>query len=85
VTFAPRKQWKRAQEKAEFLREQLRPVLLDDAKAADCVALVSLDHFIRGDHDLMELKDVFGIALAAGEANTLIYVVLPFDKEDKWQ
>jgi hypothetical protein len=35
VTFAPRKEWKQAQEKAEFLREQLRPVLLDDAKAAE--------------------------------------------------
>jgi hypothetical protein len=73
VTFAHR-----AQEKAEFLREPLRPILLDDAKAAEkfppaaCIALVSLEHFFRGDNDLMELQDVFGIALAAGEANTLI-------------
>jgi hypothetical protein len=49
------------------------------------VDLVSLEHFIRGDHDLMELKDVFDTALAAREANTLIYVLLQFDKEDNWQ
>jgi hypothetical protein len=30
----------------------------------------------------MELKDVFGIVSAGGEADTLIYVLLPFDKED---
>jgi hypothetical protein len=39
--------------------------------------VLSLGHFTRGDRDLVELKDVFGIVLAAGEANTL-----PFHKED---
>lgn len=58
----------------EFLRAQLRPVLLEDIKAAEkhpraaCYALRSMEYFIRGDEDTMELNDAFAIALAAGEA-----------------
>jgi hypothetical protein len=58
----------------EFLRAQLRSVLLEDIKAAEkypraaCSALRSMEYFIRGDEDTMELNDVFAVALAAGEA-----------------
>jgi hypothetical protein len=58
----------------EFLRAQLRSVLLEDIKAAEkypraaCSALRSMEYFIRGDEDTMELNDVFTVALAAGEA-----------------
>eukprot|EP00980_Cylindrotheca_fusiformis_P004460 scaffold953_cov141-Cylindrotheca_fusiformis.AAC.4 len=58
----------------EFLRAQLRSVLLEDIKNAEkhpriaCYALSAMEYFIRGDKDAMELNDVFSFALATGEA-----------------
>lgn len=58
----------------EFLRGELRPVLLEDIKAAEkypraaCAALGSMEYFIQRDEDTMELNDAFNVALEAGEA-----------------
>eukprot|EP00529_Nitzschia_sp_RCC80_P019854 CAMPEP_0113481350 /NCGR_PEP_ID=MMETSP0014_2-20120614/22363_1 /TAXON_ID=2857 /ORGANISM="Nitzschia sp." /LENGTH=427 /DNA_ID=CAMNT_0000374843 /DNA_START=1009 /DNA_END=2292 /DNA_ORIENTATION=+ /assembly_acc=CAM_ASM_000159 len=58
----------------EFLREPLRPVLLEDLKDADThpgTAFLSakcIEYFIRGDHDTTELNEAFEVARQAGEA-----------------
>ncbi|KAL3938177.1 MAG: hypothetical protein SGARI_001848 [Bacillariaceae sp.] len=58
----------------EFLREPLRPVLLDDLKNSQehpNTALLSarcIEYFIRGDADTMELNEAFEVAREAGEA-----------------
>ncbi|KAL3944932.1 MAG: hypothetical protein SGBAC_000966 [Bacillariaceae sp.] len=57
-----------------FLRDDLRTVLLEDVKAAEkhpraaCAALGSMEFFVHGDEDTMELNEAFETALAAGEA-----------------
>ncbi|CAJ1954319.1 unnamed protein product [Cylindrotheca closterium] len=57
-----------------FLRGDLRAVLLEDVKAAEkhpraaCAALGSMEFFIHGDEDTMELNEAFESAFAAGEA-----------------
>jgi len=57
-----------------FLRDDLRTVLLKDIKDAEkhpraaCAALGSMEFFVRGDEDTMELNEAFETALAAGEA-----------------
>ncbi|KAL3905319.1 MAG: hypothetical protein SGILL_009725 [Bacillariaceae sp.] len=58
----------------EFLREPLRPVLLQDLKHSQDhpnTALLSarcIEYFIRGDTDTMELNEAFEVAREAGEA-----------------
>lgn len=58
----------------DFLRDDLRCVLLEDIKAAEkhpraaCAALGSMEHFVRGDGDAMELNEAFETALAVGQA-----------------
>mmetsp|Transcript_27435 Transcript_27435/g.45370 ORF Transcript_27435/g.45370 Transcript_27435/m.45370 type:complete len:393 (-) Transcript_27435:163-1341(-) len=58
----------------EFLREPLRPVLLDDLREAEKhpnTAVLSarcMEYFIRGDTDTMELNEAFEIAREVGEA-----------------
>jgi hypothetical protein len=58
----------------EFLRNQLRPVLLQDLKEAEqhpntaLVAARCLEYFIRGDHDTMELNEAFEVGREVGEA-----------------
>jgi len=57
-----------------FLRDDLRLVLLKDIKAAEkhpraaCAALGSMEYFVRGDEDAMELNEAFETALAVGQA-----------------
>jgi len=57
-----------------FLRDDLRAVLLKDAKDAEkhpraaCAALGSMEFFVHGDEDTMELNEAFETARAAGEA-----------------
>jgi hypothetical protein len=58
----------------EFVREPLRPVLLQDLKDAEAhpntalMAVKCLEYFIRGDHDTMELNEAFEHAFEVGEA-----------------
>jgi hypothetical protein len=58
----------------EFLRQPLRPVLLEDLREAEkhpntaLLAAKVIEYFIRGDHDTTELNEVFEIAQKAGEA-----------------
>lgn len=57
----------------DFIRAQLRPVLLADLnEAKDCpnaalVAARCMEYFIRGDHDTSELNDAFENARKIGE------------------
>lgn len=57
-----------------FLRDDLRKVLLEDIKDAEkhpraaCAALGSMEFFVLGDEDAMELHEAFESALAVGEA-----------------
>jgi hypothetical protein len=57
-----------------FLRNDLRSVLLKDVKDAEkhpraaCAALGSLEFFVVGDEDTMELNEAFENALITGEA-----------------
>jgi hypothetical protein len=57
----------------EFVRVPLRSVLLQDIKEAEqhsraaCFALGSMKYFVKGDEDVMELNEIFDIALAVGE------------------
>lgn len=58
----------------EFLREPLRPVLLEDLRDAEkhpntaLLAAKVIEYFIRGDHDTTELNEVFEIARKVGES-----------------
>jgi len=58
----------------DFIRGQLRPVLLQDLnEAMECpnaalVAARCTEYFIRGDHDTVELNEAFENALKVGEA-----------------
>jgi hypothetical protein len=58
----------------EFLREPLRPVLLEDLKDSEkhpntaLLAAKVIEYFIRGDHDATELNEVFEIARKVGES-----------------
>jgi hypothetical protein len=60
----------------EFLRQPLRPVLLEDLRDAQHhpnTALLSatcLEYFIRGDHDTVELNEALEVALQVGEARS---------------
>lgn len=65
----------RANEKIpEYLRETLRPILLQDLYAAEkhpntaLSAANCLKYFIAGDHDTTELAEAFQVALGVGEA-----------------
>lgn len=57
-----------------FLRDDLRSVLLEDVKDAEkhpraaCAALGSLEFFVHGDEDTMELNEAFETAFTTGEA-----------------
>ena len=57
-----------------YLREPLRPVLLEDLKKAEShprtalMAARCLERFIGGDHDTTELNDAFESALEAGQS-----------------
>jgi hypothetical protein len=58
----------------EYLREAIRPCLLQDLKEAEkhprtaLMAAKCMEGYIQGDHDSMELNDVFQTALAVGQA-----------------
>jgi hypothetical protein len=57
-----------------YLREPLRPVLLEDLTKSEShprtafMAAMCMERFIAGDHDSMELTDAFEAALAAGQS-----------------
>ena len=58
----------------EFVREPLRPVLLQDIKDAESqprtalMALKCMEYFIRGDYDSMELNEAFETAFEVGQS-----------------
>jgi hypothetical protein len=58
----------------EFVREPLRPVLLQDLRQAEAhprtayMAAKCMEHFVNGDYDTMELNQAFEAALEVGNA-----------------